>query len=56
VGLSISSCSSNLDDSAYDSVDKTKITKGPDAVDKTKITIGPRGVDKTKVTIKPRSN
>lgn len=49
-GVALSSCSSDYSDTEYDSVDKTKITKGPNSVDKTKVTKGPNSVDKTKVT------
>ena len=39
--LSLAACSNDSNDGLYDSVDKSKITKGPDSVDKSKITKGP---------------
>lgn len=51
--LSLAACSNDSDNGLYDSVDKSKITKGPDAVDKSKITKGPDAVDKSKITKGP---
>ena len=54
--LSLAACSNDSNDGLYDSVDKSKITKGPDGVDKSKITKGPDSVDKSKITKGPDSN
>lgn len=48
--LSLAACSNDSDNGLYDSVDRTKVTKGPDAVDRSKITKGTDGVDRSKVT------
>lgn len=51
--LALAACSGDSDNGLYDSVDKSKITKGPDGVDKSKITKGPDAVDKSKITKGP---
>jgi hypothetical protein len=56
--LTGAACTTDNADVYEQSVDKTKITKGPkkQAVDKTKITKGPskQAVDKTKITKGPK--
>ena len=48
--LGFTSCTSETLENSYESVDRTKITKGTDAVDRTKITKGTDAVDRTKIT------